>query len=135
MIRESRCTQRDTYHTSQQRQSSENDAGKRERHNNGRILRIRLEDVMDLWTLAVSLDLDRWNGLVRVASDRQPEGDVIVGLRAAKRSDQESRVDGFGGGLELDREILVRLGHQLLRPVMMRGHVPNPIATSHCLWH
>ena len=65
--------------------------------------------MVDLRKLSVSRDLNSWDWLIGVPGNGQLECSAIVGLGAAKRSDQEFCVKGFGQGEELNREVFLSL--------------------------
>ena len=65
--------------------------------------------MVDLRELAVSRGLCGRNGDVRVTVDSQLEDGAIIGLGAAKRSNDNTSIDWFGEGEELDRQVLLGL--------------------------
>lgn len=99
-----------TYQTSQNRKSGQHDADKRKSHDNRRAFRVALEDMMNLRQLAVSQNLGGWHRHVRIPVNRQLEGNPVVRARAAKRPNEQPRIERVGDREKLDGEVFLRLG-------------------------
>lgn len=81
-----------THQATQDWKGSQHHSNKGQSHDNGRTLRIGLEDVVNLGESAVSRDFDGRKRLVGVAGDSQLEGSFIVCLSAAEGADEESGI-------------------------------------------
>lgn len=65
--------------------------------------------MVDLGELAVTRGLRGRDGHIGIPLDSQLEDRAIIGIRASKRSNHNTGIDGFGEGEELDRQLLLRL--------------------------
>lgn len=72
--------------------------------------------MVDLRKLSVSRDLNRRDWLIGVPGNGQLERSAIVGLRAAKRPDQELCVERLSQGEKLNRKVLLSLEPALVMP-------------------
>lgn len=81
--------------------------------------------MVDLRKLAISRGLDRGDRNIGVAGNKQRERGSIVGLRVAKRSDKESRVEGFRNRKELDGKVFLRLKRLLAAIQNTHGSTPS----------
>lgn len=98
-----------TYHTRQDRKSSQRQDQECQGNSHWWVLGILLENVVDFGQLAVSRRLDRRNGLIGAVGNRELKSVFIVCWRAAEGSDEESRVDRFRERQELNGEVLLSL--------------------------
>lgn len=65
--------------------------------------------MVDLRELAVTRGLRGRDGHIGIPLDSQLEDRAIIGIRASKRSNHNTGIDGFGEGEELDRQLLLGL--------------------------
>lgn len=98
-----------TYHTREDRNSSQSHAQETKCNSNRWVLGVLLEDMVDLGQLAVPRHLNCRDWFVGVAGNQQLERGLIVCFRGAKGSNEETGVNRLGKGKELDREVLLGL--------------------------
>jgi hypothetical protein len=68
--------------------------------------------MVNLGQFAISRNFDGRYWFVGITGHCQREGRFIVRLRASKRSNDKSGVQGFGDGEELDGEVFLSLSTQ-----------------------
>lgn len=65
--------------------------------------------MMDFGQFAVSQGFRRWDRRIRASVNRQFEGNSVVRARAAKRPDDQPRIDRLGDGEKLYGKVLLSL--------------------------
>lgn len=125
-----------SYQASENRESSENSTDKSEGDDDGRVGRVILKGVVDLWELSISGGLRGGNGDVDITFNSELENGVIVGIRAAKSTNDNASVDGLGESEELEGEFL--LGLIMMQLALVRrgelraaGAIPIPREICH----
>lgn len=98
-----------TYEASQNREGGNHGTNKSQGDDNGGVGGVIVEGVVNLRQLSVSRGLGGWDGDVDVALDGELENGVVIGLRAAKSTNNHAGVNGVGESEELEGEFLLSL--------------------------